>query len=186
MPHLADAGGPFRTADRGGHLGEWPDLVRHEVDDRALALELPLDQQQGVAPDDATEARPGVGPERDVDHPGLILEREEDRALGGHRVLARHHEAAHPGPDRASVGQLSVRDRAELHERLAEQPDDLVSGVEADHRIRIADPLDLADRGQLRRLRRRQAQVQRPARCRRLLPAGPPQCPERLAVDAAP
>ena len=37
-------------------------------------LELPVDEQEGVAPDDTPETRPDVGPQGDVDHPRLVLE----------------------------------------------------------------------------------------------------------------
>ena len=90
-----------------------------------FALEVAVDEEQGVAPDHATEAGPGIRPERDVDHAGLVLEREEDRALGRHRVLAGHDEAADPDRPRPSIGERRVGHRAEPVERAAEQRDDL-------------------------------------------------------------
>ena len=103
VAELADAGRPVRATGRGGHLGEWPDRVGDHVDHLALALELAVDEQQRVPPDDAPQPRPGVRPERDVDHPGLVLEGEEDRALGRHRVLAGHDQAADPDPARTAA-----------------------------------------------------------------------------------
>src|SRR5258705_3491570 len=87
-PQLLDALGLVGRACARRDLDQRPNLVGDHVDDRRLALELPVDEQQGVAPDHAAEASPGIGPQGDVDHPGLVLEGEEDRALGGHRVLA--------------------------------------------------------------------------------------------------
>ena len=66
----------------------------------ALALQLAIDEQQGVAADDATQPLPDVRPHRHVDHPGLVLERQEDRALGGHRVLPGDDQATDPDPAR--------------------------------------------------------------------------------------
>src|SRR6266849_6154417 len=92
MAELADARWAARTADPGGLLGEWPRTARDDVDHARLALQLPVDEQQGMAAHDAPQARPGVRPERDVDHAGLVLEGEEDSALRRHRVLAGDDE----------------------------------------------------------------------------------------------
>ena len=61
-------------------LDERPDPPRDEVDDAALDLELALDVEQRVAAHDAAQPAPGARPERHVDHAGLVLERQEDRA----------------------------------------------------------------------------------------------------------
>src|SRR4029077_669206 len=82
MPELTDAARSLRTADRGGQLVEWLDLARDHDHPLALALELAIDDEQGMPADDAAQPLPGRRPECDVDHPGLILQRQEDAALG--------------------------------------------------------------------------------------------------------
>jgi hypothetical protein len=122
---------------------------------------------------------------RDVDHPGLIFEGEEDRALGRHRVLPRDDQAADtdlPGP---VICQRRVRHRTESIERRAEQADDLSSRVDAEDRIRVADPLRLGDLGEWRRIGRRQPQVQWPTGRRAALAGSPSQRPHRPAVHPA-
>ena len=56
-------------------------------------------REQRVAADHPPQPRPRVRPERDVDHARLVLEGQEDRAAGRHRVLASDDQAAEP--DRA-------------------------------------------------------------------------------------
>jgi hypothetical protein len=138
-----------------------------------------------VTPHDAPQPRPGVRPERDVDHPGLVLEGEEDRALGRHRVLARDHEAADPDVARAHLRQRRVGHRPETLERRPEQRHDLPSRIEADDRVCVADPLRLGDRGECRGLGRGQAQVHRPAGRRRALAGRPAEPSQRPAVHPA-
>ena len=87
-------------AGGGRDLDQRPDLAGDHVHDVGLALEVAVDEEQGMAPDDAPQPGPRVGPHRDVDHPRLVLEGEEDRALGRHRVLAGHHETTDPDPAR--------------------------------------------------------------------------------------
>ena len=65
------AGGPrpaARAHPRPRRLDERADLASDDVHDRRLPLEIPVDEEEGMAADDAAQARPGVGPERDVDH----------------------------------------------------------------------------------------------------------------------
>src|SRR4029079_15134347 len=108
---------------------------------RRFALQLPVDEEEGVAPDDTPETGPGIGPERDVDHPRLVLEGEEDRALGGHRVLPGDDEDTDPDTTRPAIAERRIRDRSQPLEGRPVQPDDLPPGIEPDHRVGIADPL---------------------------------------------
>ena len=168
----------------GGHLGECPDLLRDHVDHLALALEVPVHQQQGVPPDHAPQPRPGVRPERDVDHPGLVLEREEDRALGRHRVLAGDDEATDPDAARPAFREGRIGHRTEPVQRRPEQRHDLPSRVQPDDRVGIAKPLRLGDRGECRGLGGREPQVHRSPGSGALLPGRPPEPAQRLAVHA--
>ena len=95
--------------------------------------------------------------------PGLVLEGQEDRALGGHRVLPGDDQAADPHPARIPLREDRVRHRPEPLERRPEQPHDLALGIQADDRVRIAQPLRLGDRGEWRGGVAGQAQVHRPA-----------------------
>jgi len=98
-PELADAGRPDRSADPGRGLGQWTHVAGDDVDHLAFPLDGPVDEQERMPPDDPAQPGPGVRPERDVDHPGLVLERQEDGPLGRHRVLPGDDQAA--DPDRA-------------------------------------------------------------------------------------
>ena len=100
-----------------------------------------------MAPDDAPQPRPGVRPERDVDHPGLVLEGEEDRALRRHRVLAGDDEATDPDVARLPLVERRIRDRTEPLERRPVQLDHLAAGIEPDHGVGVADPLRLVRPG---------------------------------------
>jgi kynureninase len=113
-----------------------------------LALEVAIDQQQGVTADDAAQPRPGVRPERDIDHPGLILQGEEDRALGGHRVLARDDQAADPDPAGRHRRQRRVGHRPEPLQCRPEERHHLAASVQPDDRVGIADPLRFGDGGE--------------------------------------
>ena len=125
------------------------------------------------------EPLPRVRPERDVDHPGLVLERQEHRPARGHRVLARDDEPADADRARPLLGERRVGHRPQPVQRLAEQRHRLAPRVEAHHRVGVAQPLRLGDRGQRRRLGRRQPQVHRPA-------GGPASSPARRAPSARP
>ena len=63
-------------------------------------------------------------PQGHVDHPGLVLERDEDEALRRHRVLDADRQAGQPdaGPI-AQPGRIGHRDHAARREPLAEQLD---------------------------------------------------------------
>ena len=121
-----------------------------------------LDVEQRVAADDPAQPAPDPGPQGHVDHARLILECQEDGALGGHGVLPRDHQPADGDPPRPALGQLPERQRAQPLERRPVQLHDLVPGVEREDGVGIAEPLQLARRRQCRRRGRRQADVQRP------------------------
>src|SRR5689334_3701722 len=91
----------------------------------------------------AAETRPGVRPERDVDHAGLVLERQEDGALGGHRVLARDDQSADLHPTGPRVDQRAVGRYAQSIQRRAEQLDDLAAGVERQDGVGITQAFEL-------------------------------------------
>ena len=99
-----------------------------------------------MAANDPPQPRPRVRPERDVDHPGLVLEGQEHRPLGRHRVLAGDDEATDPDRPRPPVSQRGVRHRTEAIQHATVERDHLAAGIEPDHGIGIADPLGLGQR----------------------------------------
>ena len=146
-----------------GRLHQRPHLPRDDVHHVALPLQVPVHEQQRVTPHDRPQPLPGVRPERDVDHPGLVLEGEEHRPARRHRVLARDHQAAEAHPPRPPLRQRRVRHRAQPVQRVPEQRHRLAPRVQPHHGVGVAQSLRLGERRQGRRLRRGQAQVHRPA-----------------------
>jgi len=68
--------------------------------DVVLALERPLDQQEGLVDQGQPVAMEERRPHDDVDQARLVLEVQEDEALGGAGPLTHHHRPRHlhPGP----------------------------------------------------------------------------------------
>ena len=97
LAHLAvgarHAGGA--VAERAQLVAEIDQLVGDDVDDEALALDPAAHLQELRRHDDAAVPLEHLGPDHDVDDAGLVLEREEDHALGGARALPHQHEAGH-------------------------------------------------------------------------------------------
>ena len=58
VAHLAHASRLERPANLRRCLRKWPDRARDHVDDRALPLQVTIDEQQGVSADHAPEFRP--------------------------------------------------------------------------------------------------------------------------------
>ena len=88
-----------RSRHAGGALAEGAQLVRevdqllgYDVDDEALALDLPAHLEKLRGHDDAAVPLEDLRPDHNVDDAGLVLEREEDHALGGAGPLAHQHQ----------------------------------------------------------------------------------------------
>ena len=69
--------------------------VGDDVDDEALALDFAAHLQELRRHHRAAVLLEHLGPDHDVDDAGLVLERDEDHALGGAGALAHQHEARH-------------------------------------------------------------------------------------------
>jgi len=83
---------------RGGleALEEGPEALGADGGDAVLVLEGALHQEEGLARDGQSVA-PEQGRAHDhVHEPGLVLQVQEDEALGGARALPHHHRARHP------------------------------------------------------------------------------------------
>ena len=161
-PSWRTPSGRVRAPGPASLVHERADVPGDDVDDVRLALQGPVDDEERVPPHHPPQARPGIRPERDVHHPGLVLEGEEDRPLRRHRVLAGDDEAADPDRPGPPFGEGRVGDRPQRLERRPEERDDLAPRVEREDRVGVAQPLELRERRQVRGGRRRQAQVQRP------------------------
>ena len=135
----------------------------HHVHDARFPLQAPVDHEEGVPPHHAPQTCPRVRPERDVDHPGLVLQGKEDGPLRGHRVLAGHDQAADAHGSGPALRERRARHRSDPGQRRAEEPDHLAPCVERQDRVAVAEPLQLGERREIRRRRGREPQVQRPA-----------------------
>src|SRR3954466_15176054 len=96
-----------------------------------------------MAPDGASEARPGIRPERDIDHRRLVLECEEDCAARGHGVLASYHQPGDLHLARSRVDELTGALHAQPVKRRPEQLHDLATRVERKDCVRVAQAFEL-------------------------------------------
>src|ERR1700693_471623 len=82
---LARAAGNRRNL--GHHRVDRVDALRHHVEDLALDLERAVDDEQRMLVEERAMGRVDLRPDGDVYNPRLVLERDKDEVLGGHRVL---------------------------------------------------------------------------------------------------
>ena len=169
------------------------DAIGDHVDHLRFALEPALDVQQRMAAHGPAEARPGVRPEGHVDHAGLVLERQEDGAAGGHRVLASDHQPADPDPARAGIAQRARGGDMQPIKGGPEKLDHLAPCIERQDRVGIAQALQLGRRRKVGRIGRRQAQVEslrlprgRPGAGLACRPGDFAQLPQQLDAGARP
>src|SRR5688572_23063905 len=74
--------------------GQRLDALGHDVDHAIVLLQPSADEEGGAAPGHPAVAHPAPLRADDVDEPVLVLEVDEDRALGGGRTLAVGHDPA--------------------------------------------------------------------------------------------
>ena len=154
------AGRDRRT--RGRDLDERPDVGRQTLmtdDSRWRSPSTRSSAWRRTSP----ATGPRVRPERDVDHPRLVLEGQEHGALRRHRVLAGHDEATDPDRPRPQLGERRVGAAPSRSSTAAVQRHHLAPSVEPDDRVGVAEPLRLRQARQRRRVGRWQAEIHRPA-----------------------
>lgn len=79
-------------------MGNILDGLGHHMHHACFPLEPPRHPQKPPGDHGAAELLVDLGPDHDIDHAGLVLEREEDHALGRAGPLAHQHEARHRHP----------------------------------------------------------------------------------------
>lgn len=105
----ARAGG-LAGAEAGQQAGEIVQAMGDEVDDLALALDAAMDREHAGAEDHPSLLLEHVRPDDDIGAAGLVLDGDEQDALGGARHLPHQHEtggpepASIPGPHRLGTG----------------------------------------------------------------------------------
>ena len=87
-----------RAAQIGKPTRQICQLLDDDVDNQPFALDLALGAQQFGAEEHRAIAREDIGPDHEVDHPGLILKSDENDAFGCSRPLPDQDQAGDPSP----------------------------------------------------------------------------------------
>src|SRR5438105_962415 len=99
-------------------IAQRPEAIALDAGHSVVLLEAALDDEKGRREDRPAVVLEGVGVDDDVGDPRLVLEREEDEALGGARALADDAESAGAYPaaiaDVDELGSGPHPQRAEL------------------------------------------------------------------------